>query len=76
MARPSTSRQVGSLPIRERERIAASLRLIQATVVTIVAALKAQACDQDEEYAAVLEHHVMRRLDTVLGDLEPGNEVR
>jgi len=45
---------------------AAELGLLQATLIAVVGALRQQACDYDEELAAVLEQHGIRVLDALL----------
>lgn len=43
--------------------------MLQATLIAVAGALREQACDQDEEFAQVLEHHGVRVLDTLLTSL-------
>ena len=57
-------------PIPRSIPLLARLLLVQATALTVAAALRHQGCDHDEEYAAVLEEHVARVLDTVLSELK------
>jgi len=50
------------------EDAASVLRLVQATLIAVCGALRQQACDHDEELAAVLEQHGIRVLDALLSD--------
>ena len=59
-------------PILRSMPLPARLLLVQSTALAVVAALRHQGCDHDEEYAAVLEQHVARALDTVLSELKLG----
>jgi len=59
-------------PLARSMPLPARLLLVQATALTVAAALRHQGCDHDEEYAAVLDEHVARALDTVLSELKLG----
>ena len=50
------------------EDAAPALRLVQCTLIAVCGALRQQACDYDEELAAVLEQHGIRVLDALLSD--------